>query len=150
MEQNAARFPRWEIQSLLPRAEPTLGSHQVLWTGEPNWHSLPGLSQVLCPALISWERGDLYFSTPFLSPIEALVLHSLPTLRQLRNWASLDLSKRNGEGTLDGRDINERGYGVALERQARVAERLVYREGGTCSLSDSDGDAFPREWGGGR
>lgn len=93
--------------------------------------------------------GDLYFFTPFLSPIEALVLHSLPTLRQLRNWASLDLSKRNGEGTLGRRDINEPGYAVALERQARVAERLVYR-GGTCSLSDSDGGAFPREWGGGR
>lgn len=79
------------------------------------------------PLLSPGRGGDLYFSTPFLSPIEALVLHSLPTLRQLRNWASLDLSKRNGEGTLGRRDINEPGYGVALERQARVAERLVYR-----------------------
>ena len=48
--------------------------------------------------------------------------------------------------------MNEPGYGVALERQARVAERLGV--GGTCSLSDSDGGAFqgggvgaPQGWG---
>lgn len=67
--------------------------------------------------------GDLYLSTPFPFLIEAVVLSSLPipkTAPELgKPWP-----KRNGEGTLGRRDVNEPGCGVALERQARVAERL--------------------------
>ena len=116
-----------------------------MWTGDPSWHSfclvLPRFS---IPFSFLGGGGDLYLS--FLLPIETLVLSSRPTLTWPQKWGSLD-PQENGEGTLGKRDINEPGYGVALERQARVAERLGW--GVTCSLSDSDGGAFSREWGGG-
>lgn len=106
---------------------------------------LPGLAQVLYPLLIPWVVWeDLYLSFPL--PIETLVLSSCPTLTWPQKWGSLD-PQENEEGTLSRRDINEPGYGVALERQARVAERLGW--GVTCSLSNSDGGAFSRGWGGG-